>query len=441
MPETNAAAIVAQPGLAPGPEQGHDLDAIDECLPLLQELLARHGDIFRVPGRTRRNDGLVIHDPDDIRRVLLANRANYVKGVGLERVRMLLGNGLIVSEGDFWARQRRMMQPAFQNQVIRGFSGLMQRLNLDLLERWSVAAERGETINLTRDVSELALGIVLHALFGADLERLVAAEGASPFDMLTRDSRRDLQFAAQFRALTRFVRAMIDARRREQRVEADLLSMLMQARDKDSGEPMPERALLDEVMSLIVAGHETTASTLNWTWYLLSRHAEVEARLHEVVDTGTAATGAGEDGSEAEGYLAQVLQEALRLYPPVWLFSRRALAEDRLGGYAVAAGTDVFICPYLLHRHPAHWERPEAFEPERFAPAAVAARHRFAYLPFSAGPRFCIGSGFAMAEMTMHLGMVARRLRLAYAGAEPPQLEFQINLRTKQDLRMQPLAR
>ena len=441
MSETNAAAIEVRPGPAPGPAHGHDLDATDECLPLLKELLARYGDTCHVPGRTRRNDVLLIHDPDDIRRVLLTNRANYVKGVGLERVRMLLGNGLIVSDGDFWARQRRMMQPAFQNQVIRGFAGLMQRLNHDLLERWSVAAARGETINLTRDVSELALGIVLQALFSTDLDRLVESEGASPFDMLTRDSRRDLQFAAQFRALTRFVRAMIDARRREQRVEADLLSMLMQARDKDSGEAMPERALLDEVMSLIVAGHETTASTLNWTWYLLSQHAGVETRLHEALARGPAASTTGEEASAEADYVEQVPQEALRLYPPVWLFSRRTLAEDRLGGYGVAAGTDVFICPYLLHRHPAHWERPDDFEPERFAPAAVSARHRFAYLPFSAGPRFCIGSGFAMAEMTMHMRMVAQRLRLAYAGTEPPHVEFQINLRTRQDLRMRPVAR
>jgi cytochrome P450 len=259
--------------------------------------------------------------------------------------------------------------------------------------------------------------------------------------MLTRDSRRDLQFAAQFRALTRFVRAMIDARRREQRVEADLLSMLMQARDKDSGEAMPERALLDEVMSLIVAGHETTASTLNWTWYLLSQHAGVETRLHEALARGPAASTTGEEASAEADYVEQVPQEALRLYPPVWLFSRRTLAEDRLGGYGVAAGTDVFICPYLLHRHPAHWERPDDFEPERFAPAAVSARHRFAYLPFSAGQRYCIGSGFAMAEMTTHMRMVAQRLRLVYASAEPPQAEFQINLRTRQDLRMQPVAR
>jgi cytochrome P450 len=304
-----------------------------------------------------------------------------------------------------------------------------------------VAAARGETINLTRDVSELALGIVLQALFSTDLDRLVESEGASPFDMLTRDSRRDLQFAAQFRALTRFVRAMVDARRREQRVEADLLSMLMQARDKDSGEAMSERALLDEVMSLIVAGHETTASTLNWTWYLLSQHAGVETRLHEALARGPAASTTGEEASAEADYVEQVPQEALRLYPPVWLFSRRTLAEDRLGGSGVAAGTDVFICPYLLHRHPAHWERPDDFEPERFAPAAVSARHRFAYLPFSAGQRYCIGSGFAMAEMTTHMRMVAQRLRLVYASAEPPQAEFQINLRTRQDLRMQPVAR
>ncbi len=431
--------IMVQPMPAPGPQQRHDLDANDESLPLLQELMQRYGDTCRVPSLSSGHDSVVIHNTDDIRHVLLGNRGNYVKGLALDRVRVLLGNGLMASEGELWMRQRRMVQPAFQTQVIRGFSPLMHQAHVDLIERWAGHAERGEPVNLTRDLSELALNIVLRALFSTDLERLIDAEGASPFDLLTRETRRDLAFAAKFRALTHLVRAMIESRRQEQRIEMDLLSILMEARDKDSGEAMPDRALIDEIMTLIVAGHETTASTLNWTWYLLSQNPEVEARLHAAI-AGTKPAPGGEPPAEC-AYVEQVLQESMRLYPAGWLLSRRAVGDDTLGGYHVPAGTEVFICTYLLHRHEAHWDRPEAFDPERFAPAAVEARDRFAYLPFSAGPRFCIGTTFSMAEMTMHLSMVAQRFQLQYAGDAPPQAEFQINLRTRQDIHMRLVAR
>lgn len=428
--------------LAPGPTTRFDLDANDESLPLLQALQARHGDVHRVASATRGNDSLVLHEPDAIRRVLLANRNNYVKGAGLERVRLLLGNGLIVSDGALWARQRRLVQPAFSGQQVRGFLPLVERLNGGLVERWQALAATGQPLDVTHELSAVSLDIVLRALFSTDLDRLVEAEGESPFDLLTRETRRDLAFAARFRALTRFVREMIETRRREQRVEPDFLSMMMQARDKETGEAMPDRALLDEAMTLIVAGHETTASTLNWTWYLLSQHPEVEARLAASFEAPTAEDGAlpvDAAGGLPEGrsYAERVLQEALRLYPPVWLFSRRALQDDTLAGFQVAAGTDIFICPYLLHRHPAHWQRPEAFDPERFTPEASAGRHRFVYLPFSAGPRFCIGAGFAMAEMAEHLRQVVRRFRLSYAGPVPPEAEFQINLRTRHHLQMQ----
>ena len=426
-------AEVLEKKLAPGPDERFDLDARDDSLPLLLRLLERYGSICRVPALTRASDGLVIHDPDDIRHVLLANRSNYVKGVGMDRVRVLLGNGLIVSDGELWARQRRLMQPAFHGQAIRGFVPMMERVNLALIERWGASAARGETIDLGLELSEIALTVVLQALLSRDLDRLIESEGENPFDLLTRESRRDLPFAARFRALTRFVRAIIETRRSEGRVEADFLSMMMQATDKASGEPMPDRALLDEVMTLIVAGHETTASTLTWTWYLLSQNDGIEARLHESLGAGSAATD--------DGLVERVLQEALRLYPPVWLFTRRALADDRLGGYDVPAGTDIFICPYLLHRQPAHWDRPEEFDPARFAGAVAASRHRFAYLPFSAGPRHCIGSGFAMTEMATHLTMVAQRFRLRYDGPTPPEAEFQINLRPRHALHMLPVAR
>ncbi|MFZ3118365.1 MAG: cytochrome P450 [Variovorax sp.] len=436
---------MAQGNLAPGPHEGYDLDANDETLPVLQQLRARYGAICRVPSLTRAGDGLVVHDPEDIRRVLLTNRGNYVKGAGLERVRVLLGNGLIVSDGDLWARQRRMIQPAFQGQAIRGFAPVVERANADLLTRWQAHADSGDPIDLTHELSSVALEIVLRALFSQDFDRLIEAEGGSPFDLLTEESRRDLQFAARFRGLARFVRAIIDARRQEARVESDWLSMLMQARDKASGEPMPDRTLLDEVMTLIVAGHETTASTLNWTWYLLSRHPEAEAALHAAIGNAAPAEAVPDQALAtpfaSADYVQQVLQEALRLYPPVWLFSRRALQEDTLGGYHVPAGTDIFICPYLLHRDASQWEHPEAFLPARFMPDAAAGRHRFAYLPFSAGPRFCVGAGFAMAEMATHLTMVAECFRLVPVDAAPAEAEFQINLRTRHPLRMRLVSR
>lgn len=435
---------MSQALLAPGPKERFDLDADDDSLVLLQELTRHYGDTFFVPSATRAGNGMVIHNPDDIRRVLLTNRANYVKGAGLDRVRMLLGNGLIVSDGELWARQRRMMQPAFLGNANRAVMPLVQNLNVALVERWAAIADTGETIDVTEELSAVALDVVLRALFSQDFDRLILAEGGSPFDLLTQESRRDLPFAARFRALTRHVRAIIETRRQEDRVESDWLSMLMQARDKDTGEPMPDRALLDEVMTLIVAGHETTASTLNWTWYLLSQNPRAEAALQAAVaeaalkaDPDAASRDANEAGApEAAGYVEQVLQEALRLYPPVWLFTRRALQDDTVAGHHVPAGTDIFICPYLLHRSEAHWDRPDEFLPERFTAEATAGRHRFAFLPFSAGPRFCIGAGFAMAEMVLHVSLVARRFQLQYVGPVPAEAEFQINLRTRHPLRM-----
>ncbi|MGH8517080.1 MAG: cytochrome P450, partial [Panacagrimonas sp.] len=414
-------------------EQPWDIDANDQSLPVLQGLQPNWGDVVRVRTVTRPKDSLVVSDPDHLRWILLTNRQNYRKGVGLERVRMLLGNGLIVSDGDFWARQRRMMQPAFHSRVIRQFAGLIERHNAALMERWALRAVDGEPVNVTRETSELSLNIVLQALFSLDLDKLTNEVGEHPFTMIARDSQRDLRFAAQFRALTKVVRQMIEDRRREQRVEMDFLSMLMEARDKDSGEAMPEKALIDEIMSLIVAGHETTAATLNWTWYRLSQHPQIEARLHAAVEAAPAGA--------PVAYAEQVLHETLRLYPPVWLFSRRAIEDDRLGPYRVPAGADLFVCPYLLHRDPRHWRDPETYDPDRFTPEAEASRHRFAFIPFSAGARHCIGEGFAMVEMNQHLRMAVSRFRLKYAGPVPPPAEFQVNLRTREDLLMQVIAR
>lgn len=420
----------------PEAEQQFDIGSTDDSLERMIELFARHGDTYRVFVPARGSYTYVIHHPDDVKRVLVSNHRNYTKGVGLDRVKILLGKGIMTSEGELWKRQRYMMQPYFHRRVITGFAGVIARANERFLERWDTLAGRGEPVNLTDEMSELTLTIVLRAIFGTDLDRLSAELGGNPFEVVTKEQSRDLQFAYKFRQLTKLVARLVARRRAEPEEHFDYVAMLMSARDKETGEPMGERELIDEVMTLIVAGHETTASGLNWTWYLLSQHPEAEARLHAELDAAAPLAAPGLEQMETLTYTRQVIDEALRLYPPGWLLSRRTIEADVLGGFPVPPKTNVLLPLYLLHRHPAFWKEPERFWPERFGPEHEAERPRFAYMPFAAGPRHCIGETFALYEMLMHLYMVARRYRLAYVPDRPLELEAQINLRTRHPLHM-----
>ena len=405
------------------------------------ELFARHGDTYRVYVPARRSYTYVIHHPDDVKRVLVSNHRNYTKGVGLDRVKILLGKGIMTSEGELWRRQRYMMQPLFHRRVIGGFAALIAETNDRWIDRWERLARAGEPINLTDEMSELTLEIVLRSIFGRDLDRLSQQLGGNPFEVVTREQSRDLQFAYKFRSLTKLVAQLLARRRAEHEEHADYVAMLMNARDKESGEPMAERELIDEIMTLVVAGHETTASGLNWTWYLLSQHPQVESKLHAEIDAARDLPVPSLTQIEALRYARQVVDESLRLYPPGWVLSRRTIAADVLGGYPVPPGTNVLLPLYLLHRHPKFWSNPEVFDPERFAPEHEAQRPRFAYMPFAAGPRHCIGESFALYEMLVHLYKVARRYRLRYVPDKPLELEAQINLRTRHPLHMRLEAR
>ncbi|HXZ60979.1 MAG TPA: cytochrome P450 [Steroidobacteraceae bacterium] len=429
-------AAAPAPSLPPEAELQFDVGSTDDSLEHMIELFARHGDTYRVYVPTRRSYTYVIHHPDDVKRVLVSNHRNYTKGLGLDRVKILLGKGIMTSEGELWKRQRYMMQPLFHRRVLTGFAELIAAANERRIERWESLSGRGEPVNLTDEMSELTLEIVLRSIFGRDLDRLTQQLGANPFEVVTREQSRDLQFAYKFRSLTKLVAQLIERRRAVPEEHFDYVAMLMSARDKETGAPMAERELIDEIMTLIVAGHETTASGLNWTWYLLSQHPEAEARLHAELDAAPELTAPSLTQMEALSYTSQVVNEALRLYPPGWLLSRRTIAADVLGGFAVPAGSNVLLPLYLLHRHPRFWKDPDRFWPERFAPAHEAARPRFAYMPFAAGPRHCIGETFALYEMLMHLYKVARRYRLAYVPDKPLELEAQINLRTRHPLHM-----
>ena len=420
--------------IPPGPAEAFDLNGSEETLARLAEYFERFGDLYRVFSPTRGVYNYVINHPDDIKQVLLSNHRNYTKGEGMDRVKILLGNGIMTSEGDFWRRQRRMMQPAFHRRVIDRFSRLIHEVNEKFADRWAARAARGEPINLTDDVSELTLDIVLRSIFGADLERLERQMGANPFEVVAKEQNRDLKFAFRFRSLTKLVAELIARRRREGDDQSDFLSMLMSSRDQHDA-PMSDKALIDEVLTLIVAGHETTAAALTWTWYLISRHPQTAEELQAEADR-TPETLLGLDAAESLAFTQQVVQESLRLYPPGWLFTRRSLESDELGGYPIAARTDVFISPYTLHRHPDFWSAPEEFQPQRFAGVDAKERHRFAYIPFSVGPRHCIGENMAMFEMLVHVNRMSRRFRLIRADDQPIELEAQINLRPRSHLMM-----
>jgi cytochrome P450 len=430
-----SAAASAQPQ-PPEAELQFDVGSTDDSLERMVELFARLGDTYRVYVPARKSYTYVIHHPDDVKRVLVSNHKNYTKGVGLDRVKILLGKGIMTSEGELWKRQRYMMQPFFHRRVITEFAAIIAAANERRLERWQRLAAAGEMLNLTDEMSELTLDIVLRSIFGRDLESL-----EEHFAVVTREPARDLQFAFKFRSLTKLVAQLIARRRAAPAEHFDYLAMLMSARDKESGAPMSERELIDEVMTLVVAGHETTASGLNWTWYLLSQHPEAEARLHAEIDAAAELPAPTLAQMEALSYTSQVVNEALRLYPPGWLLSRRSIEADVLGGFTVPPGTNVLLPLYLLHRHPNFWKEPASFRPERFDAAHEAERPRFAYMPFAAGPRHCIGETFALYEMLMHLYKVARHYRLTFVPDQPIELEAQINLRTRYPLHMRLEAR
>jgi cytochrome P450 len=303
-----------------------------------------------------------------------------------------------------------------------------------------VAASRGETINITQQTSDFALELILKCIFGADYEDRLLAGGENPFDFLSKDSVRDLGVVLKARKLRELLLEIIALRRERAGNEFDFLSMYLQARDRE-GRPFADAQLLDELMTLIVAGFETSANTLNWAWYLLSGDAEAEAAVvSEAARELPLAVGATGEKAAALTYTQQVLEETLRLYPPVWLFTRRAIAGDELELYDVPPGTDVYLSPYVLHRTAEFWPDPDRFDPSRFA-AVDAPRKERPYFPFSLGPRRCLGEYFSFLEMKLHLGLLLPRFRMQRLEDVDPGLELGINLRSKRDILLRPVLR
>ena len=423
----------------PGPDSAVALGIDAATLSTLQALQREYGDIVSIEKPSGRL-AYFINDPAEVRRILVRRHSRYAKGPGFERVKLLLGNGLIVSDGDIWRRSRTMIQPAFKVQNVHRLMKVMVQCSDRRAAAWAKAAEQNEVINITEETSEFALELILISIFGSDYEDKVMASGENPFAFLSRDSTRDLSVVMKVRELRNMLLDIINDRRGRGGDEFDFLSMYMQANDK-SGNSFTDKELLDELMTLIVAGFETSANTLNWVWYLIAGHPDVVAKLiGEANEYLPNVAAVNADNTTAMKYTQQVLEEALRLYPPVWLFTRRAREDDELDEYDVPPGTDIYLSPYILHRTGHIWPNPDNFDPDRFRIGDKPKRDR-PYFPFSLGPRRCLGEYFSFLEMKVHIGLLLPRFRLERVSAAEPTLELAINLRSKDDILLRPSLR
>lgn len=444
-PSVDSTPRVKTPPMPPAdPLIGHLRLILRDPLRFMLRVSRQYGDVVHI--RVFNHDSYLINHPDGIKRVLQDNQHNYDKTLSdYDTLRLLLGNGLLTNQGDSWLQQRRLMQPAFHRKRIAAFGTLMTNETVAMVDHWRPFVERGQPLDIAAEMMRLTLNIVGQALFSLDLSGEAATIGRAfpvankylsdrlyaPFLPPNLPTPRNRRFQAAKHALESAVDTIIAERRRRNENTSDLLSMLLAARDEDTGAGMNDRQLRDEILTLLLAGHETTANALTWTWYLLSQHPAVERRLRaEVAEVLGGRTPTVEDLPKLR-YTRMVIEEAMRLYPPAWGIPRRIIADDTICGYHIPAGVEVSLSLYTMHRHPAFWDNPDAFDPERFTPERTEGCPPFAYFPFGGGPRLCIGAGFAMTEAQLILATVAQRYRLHLVPGHAVTPEPLITLRPK----------
>jgi len=400
-----------------------------------------------------------VNDAEYVKRILLDNVANYPKSATYRNnLRPFLGDGLLISQGDFWKRQRRLAQPAFHLRRLKALAAAMA----DAAARMAAGWQHGKVIDVMTEMNAVTMEIVARTLFGADVSGDIGEVGEAMtvlqeetgrvgftafFDLpefLTRP--RGRRFGDAVATLDRIVNRIVAERRASGETRDDLLSMLLEARDEETGEGMTDKQLRDELVTLFLAGHETTAIALTWTFHLLGQNPRAEALLQaevdEVLGTGVTARDAPAfEDLERLPYARMVAEEAMRLYPPAYVFSRRAAGDDQLGPYRMPAGAHIVISPYALHRRPDYWPEPDAFWPERFAPGARTDRPKLAYLPFGGGTRICIGNSFAMMEHAIVLAAAVRHWHLESIPGREVKTEPRITLRPRGGLPMRVLQR
>jgi cytochrome P450 len=415
-------------------------------LPFFESLAKKYGDIayFQLGPQ----QAFFFNHPEHIKNILVTNHQNFMKGLALQRAKRLLGEGLLTSEGEFHRRQRRLAQPAFHRNRIASYADVMTAHASRIGESW----HEGETLDISEQMMRLTLGIVGKTLFDADVASDARDVGEAMavamdlFNMLSLPFYELLQKLPlpQFRRLDNarlrldaIIYRLIEERRRAGEDRGDLLSMLLLAQDTEGdGGQMTDEQLRDELMTIFLAGHETTANAMTWTWYLLSQNQDAERKLHAELDEVLAGRLPTFDDVARLKYTEMVLAESMRLYPPAWAVGRMALNDIEIGGYEVPKGSLVIMTQYIMHRDSRYFPEPLRFDPERWTPEAKETRPQFSYFPFGGGPRRCIGEGFAWMEGILLLATVAQRWQMRLVANHPVQLQPVITLRAKHGMRM-----
>ena len=435
--------LAERPRRPPSPPRFHQARryAIEPHI-FMHDMLKEYGDFMCWRGFY---DVYLVNHPDFVRPVLSQNYKHFSKRTIDYRVlARVMGNGLVSNDGPHWVRQRKLMQPLFSNRNVNGFDQTINNTTASLMAQWD-ARVGGETVWVDREMGKLTFQIVGSTLFGSDIEQHAdeVAEILEVVNQQTQEFRAlmtlyswiptpyNLKWKRAMKRLDKIVYGMIASRRLDGVGDNDILDRLINARDEDTGEGMNETQMRDEVVTLMLAGHETSANALAWTLYLLATHPDVEAQLTDALATTLNGAPATAADLTRIPYLKQVVQESMRLYPPVWAYARRSEQEEEFDGYRMPANAYVGVVPYALHRHPEFWPEPERFDPERFQPNRSESRHSYCYLPFAAGPRTCIGAGMAMLETQLVLAQVVQRFQIHVVPDHPIETIAKVTLKPR----------
>lgn len=435
---------------APGPEGDHLMGALSKfksnSLGLITDLQQKYGGIVRVKLGPYQVHQLT--EPNAIKHVLQDNPDNYRRGRFYQGFNLFMGRGMLTTDGAEWRKRKQLSQPFFQRARLDAAAPIITDCVEDLLARWSGPAERGEDIDIIDDLMWLSMGVLSRTLFGVDLrDRAAELVPAVRFSLKAMIITGKVEQMLPRWVPTRYQRDLKRYQAVLNKVIDDvietghdgdgdnLVSALLAARDPDTAAPWDRRAIRAEVKTHFMAGHETTGCGLVWTLYSIAQHVEVRHRLEdELAEVLDGRTPTVEDLPKLP-YLRQVVEESLRLNPPIWLFPREAIADDEIGGYHIAAGTSVLIPPYAAHHNPEIWHSPEAFDPERFCPAK-AGPVRYSYLPFGGGGRRCIGHHLATLELQLTVAMVVQRYRMSLAPGQHVRPVGLVSLRPDPGVRM-----
>ncbi len=435
------------PGPKGLPVLGIATEARKDTLGFFSRMAAEYDGVSILP--IGREKVFLLNDPDALEHIFVTNWRGYRKSDFYNKVRPLFGNGIATSEGEFWRRQRQLMNPAFHRESLQRIGTIMRASTAAKVAEWRARPD-SQTANVSAEMTNLSLAIVMESLFGADAAAHTDAIAEAVDTMLEICERRvwalpDLHglpvsplYWRHRRARATLDRIMYDIiERRCQTGEAgqDLLGMLLGARDPETGEGMTNEQLRDETTTLLVTGHESTANAIVWAFYMLAHHPEIEAKVRTEIEQVCGGQTPTDEDLRNLSYQRMVINEVMRLYPPAWTVSRTALKDDVINGYPVPAGSSVMVSPYVIHRNPRYWPDPDKFDPSRFLPEQQDQRPKFSYIAFGGGPRSCIGGNFAMMEMQIVITMLLQAFYLDLAPQPPIEREAVISIRPKQGIR------